>query len=53
MARLGSRFAPMLLDLAGTGYYVTVVHALGADAASQNWEAEDEQDRIQRDHFRS
>lgn len=42
----GSRFEPVLLDLADTDDYVTIIHALEEYAADQDWKAEGEQERI-------
>src|SRR5690606_11771533 len=42
----GSPFDPVLLDLTDTEDYATVVHALEAYASDQDWEAEEEQERI-------
>lgn len=44
----GSGFDPVLLDLADTDDYITVVHALEEYASNMDWEAEKEQERI---HF--
>lgn len=43
----GSGFDPVLLDLADTDDYITVVHALEEYASNMDWEAEKEQERIQ------
>lgn len=42
----GSPFDPVLLDLTDTEDYATVVHALEAYASDQDWEAEEEKERI-------
>lgn len=47
----GSRFDPVLLDLADTEDYITVVHALEEYASAQDWEAEKEQERIGFNHL--
>lgn len=44
----GSRFEPVLLDLADTDDYITVVQALEDYASNMDWEAEKEQERV---HF--
>lgn len=42
----GSRFEPVLLDLADNDDYATIVHALAEYAATQDSKAEEEQERI-------
>lgn len=47
----GSRFEPVLLDLADTDDYITVVQALDGYASDQDWEAEKEEERIRLNHL--
>lgn len=42
---------PILLDLADTEDYITVVHALEEYASDQDWEAEKERERIRLNHL--